>query len=92
MPRYINADQIVYWIRHTSRDGLEDDVRRVAFKDAIERIPTADVQEVKHAKWLTYGFGLEAVACSNCGAVYESGDSFRFCPKCGAKMGWEEEK
>lgn len=50
MPRYINADQIVYWIRHTSRDGLEDDVRRVAFKDAIERIPTADVQEVKHAK------------------------------------------
>jgi rubrerythrin len=92
MSRYIDADQIVYWIRHTSRDGLEDDVRRVAFKDAIERIPTADVQEVKHAKWLTYRFGLEVVACSNCGAVYEGGDSFRFCPKCGAKMGWEEEK
>lgn len=89
-PRYIDANQIVYWIRHTSRDGLEDDVRRVAFKDAIERIPTADVQEIKHAKWLLYRFGLEVVTCSSCGAVYEGGDSFRFCPKCGAKMDLED--
>lgn len=90
MPRYIDADQIVYWIRHTSRDGLEDDVRRVAFKDAIERIPTADVREVKHAKWLPYRFGLEVVACSNCRAVYEGGDSFRYCPKCGARIDLED--
>ena len=34
-PRYIDANQIVYWIRHISRDGLEDDIRKVAFKDAI---------------------------------------------------------
>lgn len=34
-PRYIDANQIVYWIRHISKDGLKDDIRKVAFKDAI---------------------------------------------------------
>lgn len=58
--------------------------------DAIMDCPTADVQEVKHARWLPYRFGLEVVACSNCRAVYEGGDSFRFCPKCGAKMDLED--
>ena len=43
MARYIDADRIIFWIRHVSKDGLEDDVRRIAFKDEIERIPTADV-------------------------------------------------
>lgn len=60
--------------------GYELAIRR------IENEPAADVQEVKHGKWLPYKFGLEVVACSICGAVYEGGDSFRFCPKCGAKM------
>lgn len=69
MSRYIDADRIVYWIRHTSRDGLEDDIRRVAFKDAIERIPTADVQEVKHGKWIYEGYHEtmgHAFQCSIC--------------------------
>lgn len=99
MSRYIDADQIVYWIRHTSRDGLEDDIRRVAFKDAIERIPTADVQEVEHGKWVHYG---EYVQCSNCEYVTEDycidGDNEsgyytvlpHYCSNCGAKMDLED--
>lgn len=99
MSRYIDADRIVYWIRHTSRDGLEDDIRRVAFKDAIERIPTADVQEVKHAKWVHYG---EDIQCSNCLHVSDDicfeGDMDsgyytvlpHYCSNCGAKMDLEE--
>lgn len=51
---------------------------------------TTDIQEVKHGKWLTYKFDLEVVSCSICKAVYEGGDSFRFCPKCGAKMDLED--
>lgn len=101
MSRYIDADQIVYWIRHTSRDGLEDDIRRVAFKDAIERIPTADVQEVEHAKWVHYG---EDIQCSNCLHVSDDicfeGDMDsgyytvlpHYCSNCGAKMDLEENK
>lgn len=82
------------------KDGLEDDIRKVAFKDAIERIPTADVQEIKHAKWVHYG---EDVQCSNCGYVSDDicyeGDMDsgyytvlpHYCSNCGAKM-LEEEK
>lgn len=43
MARYIDADKIVYWIRHVSSNGLEYDVRRIAFLDEIKRMPTADV-------------------------------------------------
>ena len=56
----------------------------------ISKIPTADVVEIRHGKWLTDRFGMERSICSNCRAVYEGGDSFRFCPKCGARM-FEEE-
>lgn len=99
-PRYIDANQIVYWIRHISRDGLEDDIRKVAFKDAIERIPTADVQEVKHAKWIQRG---EDAVCSNCGQLTEDycieGDSEsgyytvlpHYCSACGALMDLEDD-
>lgn len=86
MSRYIDADRIVYWIRHTSRDGLEDDIRRVAFKDAIERIPTADVQEVKHAKWELKT--KTNAHCSNCNFIrsVETQIGWKYCPKCGALM------
>ena len=43
MARYIDADKIVFWIRRVSSDGLNVDVRRIAFSDEIGRIPTADV-------------------------------------------------
>ena len=45
MPRYIDADRIVFWIRHVSSNGklCDTDVRKVAFSDEIARIPTADV-------------------------------------------------
>lgn len=94
MSRYIDADRIVYWIRHTSRDGLEDDIRRVAFKDAIERIPTADVQEVKHGKWIYEGHHEmmgHAFQCSVCTRWMFTNspecvvEEYPYC-HCGAKM------
>ena len=94
MSRYIDADRIVYWIRHTSRDGLEDDIRRVAFKDAIERIPTADVQEVKHGKWIYKGHHEmmgHAFQCSICTRWMFTNspecvvEEYPYC-HCGAKM------
>ena len=84
MSRYIDAEALKKKaIRYT------DYHYKVNIED-IDNMPTADVQEVKNAKWLPYRFGLEVVACSNCRAVYEGGDSFRFCPKCGAKMDLED--
>ena len=97
MNRYIDRDALVQDMKERLNNingrnyadyqfGYELAIRR------IENASTADVQEVKHGKWLMYKFGLEVVTCSNCGAVYEGGDSFRFCPKCGARMDLEEEK
>ena len=45
MARYIDADKIVFWIRHVSSNGMlcDTDVRKVAFSDEIARMPAADV-------------------------------------------------
>ena len=75
-----------YIDKNTFQKFLEDE--EVLSK--LKREPMADVQEVRHAKWMTDRFGMERSICSNCRAVYEGGDSFRFCPKCGARM-FEEE-
>lgn len=56
--------------------------------DRIEAIPSADVVEVRHGKWLWDGYVYDApFVCSCCGTNmgYES----NFCPNCGAGMrGW----
>ena len=59
---------------------------RKLIESGYTKQPTADVQEVRRGKWLTDRFGMERAICSICGTVYEGGDSFRFCPNCGAKI------
>ncbi len=97
MKRYVNLDKLVNRLdEHYTTLGKKygfDDMYVRGYGEAIsdmEDEPVADAQEVKHAKWLPYRFGLEVAKCSICGAVYEGGDSFRFCPKCGARMDLEE--
>lgn len=96
MRRYIDADSLYERLEKRYHQIVENysdlDAQQyiMGFWEAINALknePAAtDVQEVKHGKWLPYRFGLEVVKCSICGAVYEGGDSFGFCPKCGAKM------
>ncbi len=97
MKRYVDLDKLVnrldeYYTTLGKKYGFDDMYIR-GYGEAISNMedePVADVQEVKHGKWLPYRFGLEVVKCSICGAVYEGGDSFRFCPKCDARMDLEE--
>lgn len=57
-----------------------------------ENLPTADVVEVRHGKWIDNGErdrnGVPkpfAISCSVCGS--SAGNSWmRYCPDCGAKM------
>lgn len=96
MARYIDKDKLINNLKEdyatlVKERWFDDYVQ--GYSSAIDDIiaePTADVQEVKHAKWMTDRFGMERSICSNCGSVYDGGDSFRFCPKCGARM-FEEE-
>ena len=68
-------------------------------ENCIDNAPTADVEEVRHAKWVHYG---EDIQCSNCGHVSDDicyeGDMDsgyytvlpRYCSNCGAKMDLED--
>jgi len=78
MPRYVDADsaKAIYLSKSAGKQ--------------LDRVPTADVQEVKHGKWVEDNDGV--TRCSNCGAkanrnfyvnVQELSD---YCPHCGAKM------
>ena len=53
----------------------------------LANIPTADVAEVRHGRWVVYGGG---VFCSNCGVALKKGKiepiGFHFCPNCGTRM------
>lgn len=54
--------------------------------------PTADVQEVRHGKWLyeDSDIGWTDYKCSDCGniisTVAQDEDLYSYCPYCGAKM------
>ena len=60
-----------------------------AIRNAIKRLPVADVVEVKHGEWLGEAGGFE---CSVCEAEAPD-DNFwpsPYCPCCGAKMDLKE--
>jgi hypothetical protein len=63
------------------------------YKAIIENIPTADVVEVRHGKWISAsqkkGVNI-GMKCSLCGARIKYSEFFNgnhnYCHKCGAKM------
>ena len=91
MPKYIDKDKLVNRLKECCatlvRERRFDDYVQ-GYSSAIgDMIDEHEITEgVKRGKWLPYRFGLGVAKCSICGAVYDGGDSFRFCPKCGAKM------
>jgi len=93
MMRYINAESLIKILNAKAEMALGTP-KQVFFSAAnmVEKLPAADVQEVKHGRWLTDRFGFERAICSICQAVFEGGDSWKYCPHCGAKMdGGDEE-
>ena len=95
MPRYIDADLIEYKaICAPMLDGVLVRTKQLdgfyAIKKDIDAIPTADVQEVKHAKNLCEDFP-SLFGCSLCNwfdddTTTGSTSVYNYCPNCGAKM------
>lgn len=63
--------------------------------DAIDRVPTADVVEVRHGEWVhneEYEDWAEMWVCSLCNGNAPTNGDYRhnllshYCPNCGAKM------
>lgn len=78
-----------------------------AAADLLDKVPTADVKEIKYGRNMTEMRPVDEFICSECGfmcedlteKVYEEkGDYFyyreyevKYCPNCGAKMDKEKE-
>ena len=83
-----------YVCKDVLRQVLEERFFKYIADEIIEDLPTADVQEVKHAHWIPKKLG--DCECSNCHEEYGVcggllGD-YNYCPNCGAKMDKEDEK
>lgn len=71
---------------------------RTRFKHMIYDSPAADVEEVKHGKWVKphWRNSVSCANCSICGAEAYHYDfhgvqkTYRYCPNCGAKMDLED--
>lgn len=90
MADYINRDSVLNTI-HRFRGYIDEDMEwRMKF--AINKIPSADVVEVKHGKWISNGEsdsnGNAQYECSNCHAGDEHVVNVEvpYCWKCGARM------
>ena len=94
MPRYIDAEKIVYtWL--IDNDGKEHD--GVTLQSVIDKMPTADVRENVRGEWIVHELGghhnktiLWGHDCSICGHWIVVGKEkikeYNFCPNCGADM------
>ena len=84
------AEEVYYW------NGYEDTYDEVVFCKDIENIPIAEVEEVKHGKWIPYHIKHETwnefgYKCSLCDSEIDESwfnhmISTKCCPYCDAKM------
>ena len=94
MARYIDADKIrQHFIDMVRVLGREISVNYIVH--AIDKQPSADVEEVKHGEWIgvaDYGNGNCIGYCSVCGTTHKAENASelkcfqRYCRWCGAKM------
>ena len=90
MPRYFDADKIELKGISVFDQNLEVLIPLSDVRKALQMTPTADVQEVRHGRWISNDLGgyKWAYYCSECGWVdgYPFNDRHKYCPNCGAKM------
>ncbi len=88
MSEYISREALKdYLEKNISFGGIE---KKFAFYDIIDSIPSADVRENIHGRWILDVYD-NSVTCDKCGCCMYlddimNGDGY-FCPNCGADMG-----
>lgn len=60
--------------------------------ETVKHLPAADVEPVRHGRWLDCEAHNDIEQCSECGMIfsYPSYYRYKFCPNCGAKMDLED--
>ena len=98
MARYIDAEKLICSLDGSECLDIERDYEEI--EKRIEECETADVQEVKHGKWIkewrdgfVNGKRNYELICPYCNFSYFDNqcgfivpEHFNFCPNCGAKM------
>lgn len=87
MPRYIDAEDFERRLEHPPYTIYNGEMFAEWYDECMKSQPTADVQEVKHGRWIAISNGNMKhwkERCSECG-IYTRGQS-PFCKNCGAKM------
>lgn len=103
MNRYIDADAALKQFEemHGNESELLNCYNADWIVSFIEAQPTADVQEVKHAKDLQSerAFSSWTFECSRCHffdddtyCIVSQIDSIKYCPNCGAKIDLEDDE
>ena len=92
MPRYIDADELICSLDGSECLDTERDYEEIERR--IEECETADVQEVRHGKWIAKKRGKYKdylSVCSLCGhqILNDFIKESKYCPNCGAKMDGE---
>ena len=88
MPRYIDADNIKLKGISVFDQNLEILISLSDVRKALQMTPTADVQEVRHAKFELVNNGKGV--CSNCHRLDSIDDIAKYCRYCGARMDGDE--
>ncbi len=84
MAKYIDVKKIPYYLVGSDDTNTKAEGRRVAFKNEIDKMPAADVQEVKRGAWVHDEFDM--LCCSECKEELAFEAITTYCPYCGAKM------
>ena len=79
---------------YIEREAAIDIMRNAQFEytseeatEFISRIPAADVQPVRHGRWIDVSWcGEDYIQCSGCHYGALEHERTPYCPNCGAKM------
>lgn len=92
MAKYIDADKINAELMDEYHGMISDESMKIyKIMQMLDNASAADVQEVKHAKWVSNEGLYRTLVCSNChrGFCCECAP-YKYCCVCGAKMGLED--
>ena len=86
MPRYIDADDFYKRLSNPPYTIYNGEMFAEWFEECFKTQPTADVEPVRHGRWIHDMVGY--VKCSVCNDLEENGCVifYNFCLNCGAKM------
>lgn len=98
IPAYIEREALLKALGEEPKNWTESDreLQEVQdwreFRSMIKSVPAADVEPVRHGRWIERAKVKGQVYCSECATLEKSTDSnykSRYCPHCGAKMDLE---